>query len=162
MMFSDDATVEGAEKHMNQNTERDYDGYKGQIVSAIKNGAKQIILTGAPGTGKTRMAKEIAEGTEKEAGMGTPLPWKEKNESGKEAKYELVQFHPSYDYTDFVEGLRPVEDNNDVKFKKLDGIFKSFCRHVAEQNKKDNESQQKQKEKRYFFIIGEINRADLS
>lgn len=158
-MFKD---TDEEEIKMSNNNDLNYQEYKDQIKAAIINGAKQIILTGAPGTGKTRMAKEIAEGTEKEAEMGTPLPWKEKNEPGKEAKYELIQFHPSYDYTDFVEGLRPVEDNNDIKFKKLDGIFKSFCRHVAEQNKKDNESQQKPKEKRYFFIIDEINRADLS
>lgn len=150
---------------MSENNERKYEEYKGQIVDAIKNRAKQIILTGAPGTGKTRMAKEIAE----EEGMGTPLPWKEKNEEGKEAKYELVQFHPSYDYTDFVEGLRPVEveveysENNkkvEVEFKKLDGIFKHFCRLVAERNKAvgkvDNNPE------KYFFLIDEINRADLS
>ncbi|MDD7274756.1 MAG: AAA family ATPase, partial [Treponema sp.] len=54
-----------------------------------------LILTGAPGTGKTFMAKKLAEK------MGcTP------DEIG------FVQFHPSYDYTDFVEGLRPVQDES--------------------------------------------------
>lgn len=68
-----------------------------------------IIFNGAPGTGKTYLAKEIAEA------MG--------------AKYKMVQFHPSYDYTDFVEGLRPVKDDNgNIGFERKDGVFKEFCK----------------------------------
>lgn len=118
-----------------------------EIASLIKDGAKQIILTGAPGTGKTYIAKNVAK---KE---GTYLTWK--NEvNGEYPKYEFVQFHPSYDYTDFVEGLRPMEDEDgEIKFQKVDGIFKKFCREVVNA---------KNKEGKYFFIIDEINRADLS
>ena len=72
-----------------------------------------LILTGAPGTGKTFMAKKLAEK------MGcTP------DEIG------FVQFHPSYDYTDFVEGLRPVQDESgsgQFGFERKDGVFKEFC-----------------------------------
>ena len=80
-----------------------------ELKNLISNGATQIILTGAPGTGKTRMAKKVAE---------------ELNDKN----YEFVQFHPSYDYTDFVEGLRPIEDkdkdgNTTMVFRKVDGIF---------------------------------------
>lgn len=69
-----------------------------------------LILTGAPGTGKTYLAKQIAQA------MGCS-----DNEIG------FVQFHPSYDYTDFVEGLRPVNENGNIGFERKDGVFKEFC-----------------------------------
>lgn len=106
----------------------------------------QIIFTGAPGTGKTYAAKRLAEA------LGGELSWKDKR-GGKHAYYELVQFHPSYDYTDFVEGLRPAETESGVSFHRVDGVFKSFCRHVVNCQNPNN---------LYFFIIDEINRANLS
>lgn len=79
---------------------------------------RNLILTGAPGTGKTYLAKQIA------------------SEIGK---YKFVQFHPSYDYTDFVEGLRPMQDENgNIGFERKDGVFKEFCRKALK-NLKDSE-----------------------
>lgn len=47
------------------------------------------------------------------------------------AKIEFVQFHPSYSYTDFVEGLRPVtNENGQIGFKRNDGVFKIFCKEA--------------------------------
>lgn len=71
-------------------------------------GNSNIILTGAPGTGKTYIAKQIAKA------MG--------------AEWKLVQFHPSYDYTDFVEGLRPINKAQELGFQRKDGVFKEFCK----------------------------------
>lgn len=77
-----------------------------KYISLLKTN-KNLILTGAPGTGKTYMAKEIAKAMGAEVGF--------------------VQFHPSYDYTDFVEGLRPINHDNVVGFERKDGAFKEFC-----------------------------------
>lgn len=67
-----------------------------------------VIFNGAPGTGKTFLANKIAE------------------EMGATCK--MVQFHPSYDYTDFVEGLRPIKDEKgNIGFERKDGVFKEFC-----------------------------------
>ena len=93
-----------------------------------------LVLTGAPGTGKTFAAKKIAE--------------------FMKANCELVQFHPSYDYTDFVEGLRPVMNSRrGIGFERKDGVFKEFCkRALCDVSKK----------KPYVFIIDEINRGEIS
>ncbi|SHE39647.1 McrB family protein [Caloramator proteoclasticus] len=118
---------------------------KEEIKSILKHNP-QIVLTGAPGTGKTYMAKEICEELLKKQLNKENLTDEEKK------KYiYFVQFHPSYDYTDFVEGLRPVKKGNEIGFERRDGIFMELCRQAKENPNKN-----------YYLIIDEINRADLS
>ena len=86
-------------------------------LSNILLQSKNLILRGAPGTGKTYLAKEIAK----------------ELTDGNEDQIGFVQFHPSYDYTDFVEGLRPVSNGDGaIEFKLQDGIFKDFCQKAKE------------------------------
>jgi len=106
--------------------------------------SKNIIFRGAPGTGKSYLAKEIAAdivsgGTEHEY---TKLSAEQKQQ------IEFVQFHPSYDYSDFVEGLRPKKNlDGSMGFELRDGVFKSFvdrARRNCENAKKSKEALQKE------------------
>ena len=85
--------------------------------------SKNIIFRGAPGTGKSYLAKEIAADIVSNG-------YYDKYESlspEQKKQVEFVQFHPSYDYSDFVEGLRPhVNDDGSMGFERKDGVFKAF------------------------------------
>ena len=92
---------------------------------ALLKANHNIILSGAPGTGKTYMAKQIAD----------------KLTGGDKSRIGFVQFHPSYDYTDFVEGLRPTPPSGStIGFERKDGIFKEFCEKALEALKEYNKS----------------------
>lgn len=69
-----------------------------------------------------------------------------------EREFGFVQFHPSYDYTDFMEGLRPIQDEKgNIGFKRKDGVFKKFCKEALDNPNND-----------FVFIIDEINRGEIS
>lgn len=96
---------------------------------------KNIILQGAPGVGKTFSAKRLCY-----ALMGEV----------DESRVEFVQFHQNYSYEDFIMGYKPTEDGG---FTLKRGLFYNFCKRA----KNDPDSN-----KKYFFIIDEINRGNMS
>lgn len=102
------------------------------IVSLL-NRKKNIILTGAPGVGKTFMAKRLAYSV-----LGCT----------DDTKIEFIQFHQSYSYEEFIEGYRPTSDGG---FKLEKGIFYNFCKKASSNP-----------EQKYYLIIDEINRGNLS
>lgn len=153
--------------------------------------SKQIIKYGAPGTGKTYLTKFECENFLKS--------WKIDKSYNKDFKehYEFVQFHPSYTYEDFIEGIRPTGfTDKGTTLELKDGIFKSFCKKAAKwelelyglglgkenyetftvgeikgknaehinkiiKERKDDELL-KDLIPPFFFVIDEINRAELS
>ena len=137
--FEDDSPTATSTKHIPYSDEQFLNSvYVNEndltTMKALLNRKKNLILQGAPGTGKTFAAKRLAY-----ALMG------EQDDS----RIELVQFHQSTTYEDFVIGYRP---NGDGGFDIQPGVFTRFCRRAAAD----------QEHRPYIFIIDEINRANIS
>ena len=114
-----------------------FKGYRNPFSSMLIE-SKNLIFRGAPGTGKSYLAKEIAADIISNGYFDdyTLLTDEQKKQ------VEFVQFHPSYDYSDFVEGLRPkVNDDGTMGFELQDGIFKKFVARA----RKNYENAQKTK-----------------
>lgn len=132
----------------NSNSQETMQENKYQEYIDLLEANKNLILTGAPGTGKTYMAKAIAE------------------EMGAETKF--VQFHPSYDYTDFVEGLRPIEkDDAQVGFERKDGVFKVFCKRAAKNiedslKTKQELAEENTLEEKYNEVVDKIENGEIN
>lgn len=138
---TDKAIIKYVNQYLYIDKSQNMEPAKSQIskeAQLLVNG-KNLILTGAPGTGKTFLAHEIA---------------KELGSEGE--RVQMVQFHPSYDYTDFVEGIRPTEDG---KFIRMDGVFKTFCKKALMARNKHEDGDESPK---FVFIIDEINRGEIS
>ena len=103
-----------------------------EALKALLLTKKNVILQGAPGVGKTFAAKRLAYSI-----------MEEKDTS----RVQMVQFHQSYSYEDFIMGFRPTETGFTLK----KGVFYQFCRKAEQDD-----------ERPYFFIIDEINRGNLS
>jgi hypothetical protein len=132
------------------------------IRDLLETGNRAVILWGPPGTGKTyealrvvRLKLGLSDGQDGKQLFSDLAKTELESASGISGPgcYELVQFHPSYSYEDFIGGIRPRVDvdGKNISYELHEGIFKRFCDTACRNGKKP-----------FVFIIDEINRADLS
>lgn len=131
MLYSEDMEENDTEQNTLNEVYLDNDQF--ESLCSLRKKKKNVILQGAPGTGKTYAAKRLAW-----AMMG------EKDDD----RIGFVQFHQNYTYEDFVMGYKPLKDGG---FDLQDGIFEKFCDKARSDTGRD-----------YFFIIDEINRGNMS
>lgn len=105
------------------------------FTASIETWSKNMIFYGAPGTGKTKFVKDCLDILDT-----------------NRTRTEWIQFHSGFEYEDFIDGIKPIDiQNGNLKLDLTSGIFKEFCLKAA-QNLNEN----------FFFIVDEINRADIA
>ena len=125
---------------------------KSYVLHLLKS--KNLILRGAPGTGKTFLANEMAADV---VSNGRTTQINELSEDEK-SRIGFVQFHPSYDYTDFVEGLRPTtSDDGVVSFTLKDGSFKSFVEKAKKTKKVNGQDNFEEAWAKFFDAVTEAS-----
>ena len=134
-------------------------------------GVHQMILQGPPGTSKTYNAKKIIEEgisvlnnikeeiKEEKTGKKTGVLEKYQINSKGEGYWDMVQLHPSYGYEDFVRGIAIKTENQQIQYETVNKIFGKMCKIASDSKTKAND---KDKDKKYFLLIDEINRADVA
>lgn len=115
------------------------------IKSLTQNCTKNIIYYGAPGTGKTKFAKDHLDILD---------PNRERT--------KWIQFHSNFEYEEFIDGIKPtgISQSGNLVLEMQNGVFKEFCIEVAKENKKRKENSLDLEP--YFFIVDEINRANVA
>jgi Cdc6-like AAA superfamily ATPase len=116
---------------------------------ALLEANRNLILTGAPGTGKTRLAKDFAEYLI--CGSITEDKKKQADNLAKSSQFKLIQFHPAYSYEDFVRGIVAETKDEKVSYKVENKILGKIAKEAANAGS----------ENKYVLIIDEINRANL-
>jgi len=104
-----------------------------RTIARLLEDKRQVIFYGPPGTGKTYVAKKFAVYF-----------------AGTSESTEIVQFHPSYAYEDFVEGIKPKPSGTQVTYPVEDGIMKSTCSKAT-----------RMPDQRFVLVIDEINRGNI-
>lgn len=104
-----------------------------ELVRTLETTGPQIVLAGPPGTGKTWVAERVAHYLTR----------------GRPGATRIVQFHPSYSYEDFIEGLRPVVEEGAVNFERVDGVVLEMTSEIEDGDRL------------HVLVVDEMNRANL-
>lgn len=113
----------------------------GSVIESLFDGSPQVVFAGPPGTGKTHVAQELAKYIVAEDAQ---------SEDERNSRIRVVQFHPSYGYEDFVEGLRPVSnEQGQIEFRTVPGVLLEMVSQISEDGKSR------------VLVVDEMNRANL-